>query len=74
MLFGSFWKPFWKPFGNLLDALGPPLGDFWRTLAALGVAFETFVGLGALWANLGRACKVFVEYLARFFKSFVILS
>ena len=38
-LFGAFWLPF----GCFLVALGTPLGDFGSTLAALGVAFETFL-------------------------------
>ena len=57
--FGDLLRAFWEP-------LGSPLGDFWLTFAALGVAFETLVGLWAFWVALGRTCKVFGEFLARF--------
>ena len=63
MLFGSFLESFW----TLLGALGPSLGDFWRTLAASGVAFETFVGFWACLVALGRICKVFGAFLKSFF-------
>ena len=32
----------------------------------MGLAFETFVGLWALWIALGRICKVSGEFLTRF--------
>ena len=62
MLFGNFLESFW----SLLGALGPPLGDFWLTFAALGIAFETFVGFWACLVALGRICKVFGTFLKRF--------
>ena len=65
MPFGMFFNSFLlilKPFGRL----GSPLGDFWSTFAALGLAFETFVGLWASWVALGRICKVSGEFLIRF--------
>ena len=36
------------------------------TLAALWIAFETFVGLWASWVALGRTCEVSGEFLTRF--------
>ena len=57
--------------GRLLGAFGTPLGDFGSTLAALGVALETVVGLWALWVDLGRDSMVSVESLARCFKILV---
>ena len=62
VLFGSFLESFWI----LLGALGPSLGDFLRTLAASGVAFETFVGFWACLVALGRIWKVFEAFLKRF--------
>ena len=62
VLFGSFLESFW----TLLGASGLPLGDFWRTFVALGVAFETFVGFWACLVALGRICKVFEAFLKRF--------
>ena len=59
---------------SLEAALGTPLEDFWRTFAALGIAFETFVGLWALWVDLERSCKVAGEFLARFSTSGVIFT
>ena len=43
VLFGSFPGSFW----SLSGVLGAPLEDFWWTFAALGIAFEMFVGLWA---------------------------
>ena len=63
--------PFWSLLGSLLGALGPPLGDFWWTFAALGVAFELFVWLWASWVALGRTWEVSAEFLASFFTYFV---
>ena len=62
VLFGRFLESFW----SLLGALGSSLGDFWRTFAPLGVAFETFVGVWACLVALGRICKVFGAFLKRF--------
>ena len=61
VLFVSFLESFW----TFLGASGPPLGDFWRTFAALGVAFETFVGFWACLVALGRICKVLGTFLKR---------
>ena len=53
---GAFWN-FLVPFWTIWGALGLPLGYFGRTFAALGVAFETFVGFWACLVALGRICK-----------------
>ena len=62
---GAFRDAFWQLFGGLLGALGTPLGDFGSTLAALGVALETFVGLWASWVDLERNWTVSGESLTR---------
>ena len=75
--FGMLFGRFWEPFVSFVGALGPPLGDFWRTLAALGVAFETFVALWAWWVALGKTWKVSRGFLGRFFTlliDFIIFS
>ena len=51
MLFDGFSESFWI----LLGASGPPLGDFWRFFAALGIVCETFVWL---WVFFSEAVKV----------------
>ena len=66
-VFGDFVGAFWEP-------LGTPLGDFWWTFAALGIAFETFVGLWAFLLAFGRICEVSVEFLSIFLEFLVKFS
>ena len=54
-------------FGTLLGAVGPPLGDFWRTLAALGVTFWNVCCVVDLVSGFGEDLEGFLWASGMFF-------